>query len=104
MIDISVTTDTASSIPAIAADIPTPTPSIDTNNLDTMPTEPVTSLLDITQSTPQVSILDIGADIVAPEPIISPIATAVDVPTPAMRSPMSGSLGEKIGGFADELR
>lgn len=90
--------------PAVIQESNASVPPVDTNNHDTMPTEPVTSLLDITESTqPQVSILDIGADIIAPQSI-SPITPAVDVPTPAMRTPMSGSLGEKIGGFADELR
>jgi hypothetical protein len=102
--DIAVTMDVASTTPPLIPEI-SPIIQIDTNNPNTMPTEPVTSLLDITEPTPpQVSILDIGADVIAPDQVISPIAIAVDVPTPAMRTPMSGSLGEKIGGFADELR
>jgi hypothetical protein len=99
-----VTIDPPPVTPDIAQESNTTVLPVDTNNPETMPTESVTSLLDITESTtPQVSILDIGADTIAPQPI-SPITPAVDVPTPAMRTPMSGSLGEKIGGFADELR
>lgn len=103
-IDTWVTTEPPIT-PAVVQESNASVPPVDTNNHDTMPTEPVTSLLDITESTqPQVSILDIGADIIAPQSI-SPITPVVDVPTtPAMRTPMSGSLGEKIGGFADELR
>jgi hypothetical protein len=105
VLDIWVTIDPPPVTPAGVQESNVPVPPVDTNNPDTMPTEPVTSLLDITEPTPpQVSILDIGADVIVPDQVISPITPAVDVPTPAMRTPMSGSLGEKIGGFADELR
>jgi hypothetical protein len=72
---------------------------------ETMPTEPVTSLLDITGPAPTISILDMGGttdtaivhdsivpvDVAPIVPVVAPpIATISERPT------MSGSLGDKI--------
>ena len=79
-------------------------------NPDTMPTEPVISLLDITQPTPAISILDMGDTkeiATVPNLIVSAVAPPViNTPEPLaiLPTPIPVSLGDKIGGFADELR
>ena len=79
-------------------------------NPDTMPTEPVISLLDITEPTPTISILDMGDTkeiTTVPNLIVSAVAPPViNTPEPLaiLPTPLPVSLGDKIGGFADELR
>jgi hypothetical protein len=78
-------------------------------NPDNMTTEPVTSLLDITEPTPAIGILDMGISTAPDVPTIEKVATPDLSPiemTPSAihASPLWGSLGDKIGGFADELR
>ena len=76
-----------------------------------MPIEPVTSLLDITEPTPAISILDIGGtsdmapipDLIVPVVITAPVSDPIEISS-TIPTPVSGSLGDKIGGFADELR
>jgi hypothetical protein len=87
-------------------------------NTPPMSSEPVTSLLDITEATSGIDILNMSgtADAIMTPPIeeaapeeaatpADPISATIDLsPIVATIAPISGSLGDKIGGFADELR
>lgn len=103
---VKLIVDTVQSPETTVAPIGTPVdPTLPDIHPDTMPTEPVTSLLDITGPAPTISILDMGGTTdtaIVPESIV-PVAIAPTA-TISERSTMSGSLGDKIGGFADELR
>jgi hypothetical protein len=98
-IDIAVTMDVASTTPPLISEI-TPITQIDIHNTDTMPIEPVTSLLDITEPTPQISILDIGAETIVPDPIITPIivSTVVEPLVPVQTQPSSQTTQAPISG------